>query len=201
MERDWMGIGHHYQCKTRTISALSTQHVTNATGSHAKNKTNEDVAAVHIANCADLSYIPKGLLQIFPNLIAIYLDGCGITALNGSELNEYPTLELFALEMTAIKHIPGNLFDQTPDVFFVSFTDNTISSVGKELFNNLTQLSEVYFNNNTCINANATTMQQVAGIKEKLIHDCSFAGEIYKSVKLTVLLSVMAYFGKYCWVS
>lgn len=199
----WMGIGAHYQCQTKPSkpSNVETQYVTGVSGIHTSNRTNNDVDAIHISNCTNLSYIPKGLLSIFPNLIGIYLDGCDITSLNGTELNEYPQLRLFALELSPLQYVPGNLFSHNPDIFFVSFTDNKISAIGRDLLSSLNKLSEAYFENNTCINANATTIQEVPAFNEKLIRECSLASEMCKSVALTVLLGAVAYFGKYIWMN
>lgn len=195
-----MGIGEHYQCQTHPLNVESSQYVTSVTGIHLANKTNNDVAAIHISKCNDLTYIPKGLVNVFPNLIGVYLQGCGISSLNGTELIEYPLLQLFALELSPLQHVPGNLFEHNPDIFFVSFTDNTIRSTGRELLTNLDKLSEIYFENNTCISANVTTMQGVPGFIEKLNNQCSFASEISQSVALIAVLSVMVCFGNYIWM-
>lgn len=194
----WMGIGMNYQCQTKPFNVDSTQYLTNVTGVHMENKNNVDVAAIHISNCTDLNYIPKGLLSIFPNLIGMYLHGCGIASLNGTELNEYPTLKLFALELSPLDHVPGNLFAQNPDVFFVSFNDNKINSTGRDLLSNLNKLSEIYFENNVCIDVHANTVQQVNEAKENLIQQCSLASIMSKSVTLQILLlSGLACFGNY----
>lgn len=195
-----MGMGVNYQCQTQPYNVEATQFVTNATGYHSHpNKTNNDVEAIHIMNCSHLSYIPKGLLRIFPNLVGMYLQGCGISSLAGTELIEYPNLKLFALELSPLEYVPGNLFAHNPDIFFVSFTDNKIKTIGTGFLANSTKLSEIYFENNTCINANASSSLQVPEFIEKLNHQCSIAGGIPESVTLTVILCTVAYFGKFIW--
>lgn len=197
----WMAIGLNYQCQTKPFDVESSQYVTNISGVHMDNKTNVDVIAIHISNCADLSYIPKGIGHFFPNLIGIYLEGCGIVSLNGTELNEYPQLKLFALEKSPLHYVPGNLFSHNHDMLLISFGENKINATGRNLLSNLMQLSEVYFEDNICINGNATTIQDIPQFNEKLNRDCSIASEMFKSVLLTVILSAFAYFAKYNWIN
>lgn len=177
-EAVWLGIGFHYQCQTMLLSVESTQYLTNVTGTHLQNKTNDDVAAIHVGHCSDLSYIPKGMLNFFPNLRAIYFQGCGIATLNGTELYEYPKLILFALEMSPLDHVPGKFFAENPDMFFVSFNDNQIKTVGPDLLDNMNKLTDLFFDNNTCINANASTIQEMTVLKETLIQNCSLRIDI-----------------------
>lgn len=197
----WMSIGLNYQCLAQPYNINASQTATSVFGVHSPNKTHKDVIGIHISDCAKLSYIPKGILTIFPNLIGIYLEGCGIQTLNGTELNEYPQLKVFALEKSPLSYVPGNLFAQTPDMTLISFVENSINSTGKNLLSNLNKLSEVYFGDNICIDSNATTMEEIPKLIEQLDSDCSIASEMYKSVSLTLLLGVLAYFGKYNWIN
>lgn len=200
VEVPWMAIGMNYQCQTKPFNVEASQHVTNVCGIHMDNKTNNDVIAIHIKNCTELSYIPKGLLNIFPNLIGIYLEACGITTLNGSELNEYPQLKLFALELSQLYYVPGNFFAHNPEMLLISFVGNKINATGKDLLSNLNKLSEVYFEDNVCINGNATTIEEIPEFSEKLNCQCSIASDMFKSFPLILLLSAVAFFGKYIWI-
>lgn len=201
VEAPWMAIGINYQCQTQPFNVDTSQYVTSISGVHIENKTNDDVIAIHISNCKNLSYIPKGLLHIFPNLIGIYLDGCGILSLNGTELNEYPQLKLFALELSPLYYVPGNFFAHNPDMLLISFVDNKINATGRNLLSNLNNLTEVYFEDNICINGNATVMEEIPEFNEKLNRDCSIASEILKFSPLTLILSASAYFGTYNWIN
>lgn len=201
VETEWMAIGINYQCQTTPLNVESSQYVTSISGLHVDNKTNHDVIAIHISNCTHLSYIPKGLLHIFPNLIGIYLDSCGIVSLNGTELNEYPQLKLFALEKSPLYYVPGNFFVHNPDMLLISFVENKINATGRNLLINLNQLSEVYFEDNICINKNATIIEEIPEFNEKLNHDCSIASKVWKSFSLTFVLSAFAYIGKYIWIN
>lgn len=200
-EVEWFAIGLNYQCQTEPFNVDSSQYVTSISGEHLPDKTNDDVIAIHIANCTNLAYIPKGLLEVFPNLIGIYLDACGILSLTGTELNEYPQLRLFALELSSLDYVPGNLFAQTPDMVLVSFADNKINGIGWNLLSNLNKLSEAYFENNICTNKNAGTIEEIPELIETLNSDCSIASKMFISVSLVLVLSGFSYLGKYNWIN
>lgn len=201
VEAPWMAIGLNYQCQTQPFNVESTQYLTNVSGIHIDNKTNHDVIAIHISNCFDLSYIPKGLLRIFPNLIGIYLHGCGIVSLSGTELNEYPRLKLFALESSPLFYVPGDFFAQNPDMLLISFVENKINATGRNLLSNLNKLSEVYFESNICIDKNATTMEEIQEFNEQLNRDCSSASEMFKSVSAKLIFSGVVFLGKFNWIN
>lgn len=202
----WLAFGLNYQCHSEAFDVNSTQYVTGVTGVHLENKSFQDVISIHIDNCTNLSYIPKGLLSVFPMLRGIYLEGCGITSLRGCELNEYPHLKLFALELSPLDAVPENLFAQTPDMVLISFADNKIERTGEHLLDNLNDLSQVYFENNVCTNKNAPTPEEIPDLITALHTeclranttetDCSGASEKFNSV-LAMLLSSVVIFGKY----
>ncbi len=195
-EVQWLAFGQNYQCHSEAFNVAASQHVTDVLGIHLTNKTAEDVISIHIDNCTNLSYIPKGLLVVFPMLRGIYLEGCNISSLIGTELNEYPQLTLFALELSPLDFVPGNLFARTPGMVLISFADNKINGTEPNLLANLNDLSQVYFENNICIDKNAPTAEEIPELIIALERDCIIdedddtnAGEKHKSdVSLTVLL-------------
>lgn len=197
-EVSWLAFGLNYQCYSEAFN-VESQQVTSISGVHLPSKTINDVVSIHIDNCTNLSYIPKGLRDVFPMLRGIYLEGCGISSLIGTELNEYPQLTLFALELSPLDYVPGNLFAQTPGMVLISFADNKINGTGANLLSNLNDLSQVYFENNICINKNAPTVEEIPELITTLNTDCSSASTKFKSVVLTLLLSGVAYLGKYSW--
>lgn len=200
-EVSWLALGVNYQCQTAAFDVGVTPYVTSISGNHLPNKNTNDVIAIHIGNCSNLSYIPKGLLTVFPNLIGIYLEACGVSTLIGTELNEYPKLTLFALENSTLEFVPGNLFANTPDMILISLAFNQIRRTGSDLLTNMNNLSEVYFEGNKCIDRNANVTELIPPLIEALDRDCSIASEMFKSVSVTFLLTGVAYFLKYNWIS
>lgn len=181
----WLAFGENYQCHSEAFYVQSTPYVTSASGVHLPDKTAEDVVSIHIDNCTNLEYVPLGLLNVFPNLRGIYLEGCGVKSLYGDELNEYPQLTLFALELSPLDYVPGNLFARTPGMVLISFADNKIERVGSNLLKNLNDLSQVYFENNVCTNINAPTAEEIPGLISELESECSDPNETTHSTSET----------------
>lgn len=196
-EVSWLAMGMNYQCQTEALNVGASQYVTSVYGNHTPNKTIDDVVAIHIQNCTNLSYIPKGLLDFFPNLVGIYLDGCSISSLSGTELNEHPKLTLFALEFSPLNYVPGNLFAQTPDMVLISFAENKINGAGRNLLSNLNKLSQAYFELNVCVNKNGNTTEEIIDLIDTLNSDCtgSVASGMFNSISLILILSCFAYLG------
>lgn len=147
-----------YECRadislTATNGSVSAVNIING---HTNGRTNNDIQALFFKNCKNLTFIPQGLTNFFPNLIAINLQECGIEKLSGNELNSYPNLKWFSLYYNKIERIPGNFFSKTPDIFFVSMNTNKIKYVGKNLLEPLTNATWIRFYNNVCVNASAS---------------------------------------------
>lgn len=51
----WLALGVNYQCQTEAFNVEVSPYVTGITGNHLPNKTINDVIAIHIANCSNLS--------------------------------------------------------------------------------------------------------------------------------------------------
>lgn len=115
----WYLLKSVYECRA-DISLTSTNgsvSIVNIINGHTNSRSNNDIQAVLFKN---LTFIPQGLTNFFPNLIAINLQECGIEKLSGTELYSYPKLNWFSLYYNKIERVPGNLFSKTPDIFFVS---------------------------------------------------------------------------------
>lgn len=177
----WQLLPSVYECKAN-ISLTSTNgsvSSVNAVNGHSNDRTNKDVQAVLFRNCENLTFIPQGLTNFFPNLIAINLQECGIEKLFGSELNSYPNLKWFSLYYNKIERVPGNLFAKTPDIIFLSMNNNKIKYVGKDLLEPLGNASWVRFYSNVCVNAAASDASQIPTLVKTLNNQCE---DIYEEI-------------------
>lgn len=145
-------IGTIYACYQPTLSnILSTKEVTASTGTHQAGKSNADVRALFIYGQKELTYFPRGIEKIYPNLIGLIVINTNITTLNGDELNGFPNLKHF--QFTANKNlvrVPGNLFTKNPLLVFMTFASNNIKHVGEKILDGLTSLRHASFAYNYC---------------------------------------------------
>lgn len=168
----WPLAGEKYSCVT-TLSEVSTnQRLTAVNGNHLNSNNHSDVESIEFIDCTGSTFIPRNMLNFFPNLIGVRLVNCGILILSGSELNEYGNLSLFAVEGTRLERIPGNFFSSTPLISIVGFADNKLKHVGSKLFIDLTNLSWISFYNNECINQTANTREEISMLIGNLTLQC-----------------------------
>lgn len=168
----WPASDEKYSCVT-TLSEVSTnQRLTAVNGDHLVGKNYSDVESIDFAGCSGSTFIPRRMLNFFPNLVGIRLDNCGILVLSGNELNEYERLTHFAVESTQLERIPGNFFASTPEISVIGFAENQLKYVGYNLLRNLTNLLWISFNNNDCISQTATTSEEIDALIENLTEKC-----------------------------
>lgn len=161
-----------YRCKARAEISGNFTHVIGVSGVQRDGFSNLDVALFTLENCPDVTTIPRGLLNFFPNLDGIHLKRCNVNHLRGDELAEYPDLRWFALESTQLDFVPGNFFASTSRIAGVSLGGNKITRIGENLLDNLQNLHRVYFLHNLCLNDFAMNEIEMPTFLRKLKENC-----------------------------
>lgn len=174
---DWFVIGRVYTCDVISMNFNDDSlQITGYEGEHLSANSSSDVKMIYFRNnyCPDfnLTFVPKGFLNFFPNVIALYFSKCSIDFLRGSELDEYQNLQWFSIEYSNLTRLPGNLFASTLDMRYLNFGDNKIEHVGENLLHNLQQLEQVRFLRNICISSEARNPLQIPSIVEALNSQC-----------------------------
>lgn len=170
----WSPIGNIYICRATPLDvSVNRTHVLGYYGTHAAGYLSSDVKAIWIrANCDQLTHVPRGLLDFFPNIVELSIHYCGISSLSGNELAEYPSLQSWTLHGTEVERIPGSFFRSTPEMAFIGFQNNKIKFIGEDLLKNLKKLQKVNFQENVCINKFATNASEIEKLGEELKRKC-----------------------------
>lgn len=132
--------GYLYSCDAIVFN-LDNKFLTEVKGPLPFNRKFSDVQHVFIHKCDDLTYVPKGMKNFFPNLISMHIYKCGIEKLNSDDLTEYKDFKLFGIKENEISEIPSDFFANTPNMSEIYFTDNKITKVGKKITEHLPNLS------------------------------------------------------------
>lgn len=177
--------GSTYSCEVLRLIHIDESSTTihKRNGSHLNGHVDNDVRIISFEGQYvfdgyykfNLTFIPKGFLNYFPNLIGLRFSFCPIDFLNGDELDEYPNLEHLMLSNTNLKHLPGNFFSSTPNMKYINFMWNQIEIVGEGLLDHLEALIEVNFMRNSCINQEAKNSSQIRNLMNNLRVSCSVA--------------------------
>lgn len=171
---DFSIIGRVYACRVISVEFYDDSiKLTNVEGKHLIGYSSDDVEVILFENCENfnISMIPKGFLENFPNLIGLKFDYCSINFLNGDELAEYPQLQYFEYHGEKLNRIPENFFASTPNMKIIHFKDSQITNVGRGLLDNLWKLQEVSFTLK-CIQGTAQKAWQITELRNELTQNC-----------------------------
>lgn len=78
----------------------------------------------------------------------------------------------WSLTSSNLERIPGNFFANSKLLIYISFRDNKITQVGDGLLDELSNLNQVDFSGNECIDLRATGSLEVSALKEVLKSQC-----------------------------
>lgn len=124
-------------------------------GQHIENKTNKDVHAIHFSNTSTVSYLPKGLTILFPNLKAIMLRQTGLKGISRDDLVGLENLQALLIQDNNISSLPDDLFKGMEKLVRISLRNNKIVQVSSKLLQPILNngLTFVSFLENPGINA------------------------------------------------
>lgn len=161
-----------YSCQSRRIIPSISESVVNVTGSHLEGRSNADVSGLIVDNQQDFNRIPRNIEAFFPNLTFLRWLSGDLTSIVSDDLKPFPALAALVLGHNKIFSLNGDLFQHTPKMIVISFSDNVIEHVGFDLLTNLSGLTHAYFANNICINQNAETPEEMENLLRHLSIHC-----------------------------
>lgn len=167
----WANAGLAYTC-TATIQGVGVPVLSNVTGNHNQNNTNDDVGALAISN-QDMEFgIPQNIADFFPNLFVLSLSNLGIYRVSSHDIAQFPALQVLILYRNQLDSLDGNLFASNPNLVYINLSSNQIRHLGPNIFNNLRNLQVLRMLNNVCINEYADNATRVAAFRWTVSFNC-----------------------------
>jgi hypothetical protein len=117
---------------------------------HMAGKKSTDVQMLSFHFGTKLDYLPKDVHLFFPNLHVYTCDACGIMFVGKEDLHPFPKLKVVSFSQNRIKSLAGNLFQYTPDLVSMDFSNGTLETIGKGFFEAVPKLKEVLFWKTKC---------------------------------------------------
>lgn len=117
-------------------SAAITERDTQLTcfdGVHLSGKDNSDVQAIYFSNVI-VHYFPRGLNELFPQLIALQITDCGLKTISRADLIGLEALEILTIDKNKLRSIPSNLLTGMCELTRISFGCNKIEFLSSKLF-------------------------------------------------------------------
>lgn len=119
-----------------------------------------------------LRRIPRGIERFFPNLIALAWIHGNVHEITADELQPLPQLSVFSIWDNKLVSVDGDLFIHTPNIMQAYFNHNQLQHVGFGLLDDLDSLWYARFNNNSCIDLDGTTPEEIQELKVQLRIQC-----------------------------
>lgn len=141
-------------CITSAAITKVRVHINSIEGTHIAGKGDIDVQAVNISG-GNIRYFPRGLHKIFPNLIFLNIDNCGLTEIFRSDLRGLETLCHLWIQRTALISLPNDLLTRMENLKSVVFNNNQLECLSSKLFTPIVKncLAKVDFRGNKSINS------------------------------------------------
>jgi hypothetical protein len=170
---DWWPIGNVYTCDLHSDPSITSPGitVTSANGNHEPLMSHADVQAF----CSygnTINFIPRGLNEVFPKLIAIWISNAGIKELHQSDLKQFPRLRFFSLYINAITVVEQDLFKFNPELEYIELGHNEITQIHPTVFDHLSKLRYLCLESNVCINAYAENRSTVVNLISRVKQEC-----------------------------
>jgi len=195
-EPDVFGLGKVYCCDVRNASIDERgQEIAKFTGNHLSGKADKDVQLIVFNQNKNLQFVPRGLAKTFKNICGLSFKSCSIRSITKRDLSGLPNLRMLWLLDNKLTSLPGNLFEDSTKLEFISFESNNISSIGGNLLEPLKALQSIDFENNATINMfyNATGEYQgsvtLDQMKKKIVQTAPSSNNIQFADNIKAVLS------------
>jgi len=117
-------------------------------GRHAFAKRDDDVTMISFANNKNVQFVPEGLItfiKTFENVVALDFSGCSIESITKEDLSGIPNLKWLSFEGNKLTSLPYDLFVETTKLEYINFQNNNISPIYDELLEPLKKLRTAEF--------------------------------------------------------
>jgi hypothetical protein len=159
-----------YACWSSTENTGNLRTIEAVRGAHSTNRSNLDVVGFREEG-NKLQYIPTNLGNVFPNLKAIFIVA-PLLQLSASDLKPFPNMVMIYVDKFRFTSIESDLFQYTKKLRLIRLSFGSLKNVEENILSGLSELTVGSFNENTCINYEATTPQKIEELKQKLSTQC-----------------------------
>jgi len=157
-----------YKCEVKKeleITSKNSSLITGVNGLHKRKKGNDDVTVFSVKKYT-VNYFPTGLKKIFKNLEGIAISLCGLKEIHQNDLKPFPKLGYLDLNDNDIEVIEAGIFEFNKNLKLVWLKRNKIHHIDLNVFEGLTQLTNLNLVGNNCTNLKGINATEV----EKVIH-------------------------------
>lgn len=162
-----------YTCRGSRIgnskNYLDNGTVTELAGQHQAGKSNTDVQGLHFF--ADTMNIFPNVRAFFSNIKLFYFELGSLSTISNDNLLQFPNLEYLKFSWNEVTSLNSNLFSGLKSLKSIDLSNNEIVHVGHDFA--LPDNATVNFESNPCIDMSASTPKEITMLKLHLRVYCS----------------------------
>lgn len=154
------------------------------TGAHRRGQTLNDVIVFWSVR-QTTNFFPQNIKRFFENVQKVLLYTSNISALSKYDLQSLGSqLTHFWFHGNRVEAIESDLFEFTPNVEVIEFSNSQVKYVGGGAFSNLKKLRQLSFTDNLCHSNNATSRSEVIDLALAIESDCTHQQALKLEIKL-----------------
>jgi hypothetical protein len=147
--------------------------VTIATGNDENSMNHANVTVFFSRNDYTINYMPRGLNDLFPNLVTIWIQNCHLKEIRQTDLQPFRKLRKLYLNKNDIETIERDLFKYNPKMQRIGLSDNKITRVDPNVFDHLNELRRLGMYGNKCADGYANNRTQILKFISKVTEQCT----------------------------
>lgn len=159
------------KCTTSDLQIISRQTVTSVNGKDSNTFKGRSYKTI-VIEYQTVYFLPQGLGNFFPNIIAISVDHSQLKEINKDDLAQFPKLQQFNVSESDLKSLSGDLFEGNLHLSSISFMKNQLNHIGRGILKPLKHLTQARFANNTCISQNAEKFTEIPSLVAAFQANC-----------------------------
>lgn len=173
-----------YGCDGTHLTDGNDREITSVTGNHKEGRSNYNTDTLRIWKYCTLEMVPNNIVNFYPNLIALWLNGCGIPQISAEDFKNLSHLIELDLASNKIRYVHENSFSSLKELQFLYMRDNKIIFVGPNVLQPLHAIKYVGFNDNSCISSSTFNFveEQVRNFIIDLAIQCPLTVKIAESM-------------------
>ncbi|CAG9811452.1 unnamed protein product [Chironomus riparius] len=161
-----------YDCFIESLTFSAADKVVAVTGDHEDGKTNDDVTGF-VAIGSGIEVFPRGLENVFPNLLIVSLQGSSIPTVNADDFKAFPNLRDLEIYSGELETITADSFKYNKNLEWLDMSSNKLRSIDIKAFQGLDKLKALFLYKNVCIDEYpAGSRDRVLELIEKVGQKC-----------------------------
>lgn len=143
-------LGYACDVQSFKLSSPDDRDLTRVTGTHETGKMDDDV--VDFYNEGKIkNFFLQNIKKFFKNVQKVTFAHANLSTLSKFDLKPFGSqLTVLRFHYNNLEAIESDLFEFTPNLYWINLQNNQLKFVGKGTFSNLQELTRFYFSNNPC---------------------------------------------------